>query len=317
MKVGASQEEVASRELRAHCREVLRRQARSFRWASWFLPRAEREDVAVAYAFCRLIDDAVDEASCSGVAASNLAILEDMFFGVSRRTALVSGYVSLCHRRGISLEPAADLMRGARSDLNLVRVKDDEELGLYCYRVAGTVAVMMCGIFGVHDPRAVRHAIDLAVAMQITNICRDVLEDAQRDRIYVPETRLMVRGASQRELVLALRQASHPANVPRRLSSSVASCVVDLLNEAESLYESGQRGMRHLRGRIRLSVMIAAALYREIGVQLLKHRAGDALQGRVVVPTWRKTALTVQEVLRYLFRGRRSVVPGLAGGRHQ
>src|SRR5690606_23084968 len=135
-------------------------------------------------------DDTVDEADDENEARQRLVLIEEMLGGTRAPSPIVAAYIALMEAADIGLAPARDLIAGARSDLQAVRMRTDEEFLQYCYRVAGTVGLMMCGVLGVRDVGARRHAIDLGIAMQMTNICRDVLEDAKRDRVYLPEGRL-------------------------------------------------------------------------------------------------------------------------------
>ncbi len=294
------------RALMGRCREVLGKHGRSFHWASLILPKEVRDDAALAYAFCRLVDDSADEATSLEAANEQLVEIEDMLDGRRPRTELIEAFVLMCERRHIAMTPALDLIAGARSDLASVRVDSDETLDLYCYRVAGTVGLLMCGILGVKESEAMRRAVHLGMAMQLTNICRDILEDLERDRIYLPESRLMRVGLSQRDICLAIRDGRATPQAVREISSKLALSVRELLNEAELLYESGRQGMRYLQGRVRLAVMVAGVLYREIGVRLRDQRGGDALQGRVIVPTWRKWVLTLREFFGFLTGGPKS-----------
>ena len=290
------------------CQAVLNQHAKSFRWASYFLPRRMRRDAALAYAFCRLVDDTADETPSVHLAREELNRLEGMLLGALPRAALVAAFVEMCEQRHIGLVPALDLIAGARSDLGLVRIRDDGELHQYCYRVAGTVGLMMCGILGVTDPRARQHAVDLGVAMQITNICRDVVEDARRDRIYLPQTRLKDENLSPRAVMQGTaRELPSGAD---HFEQQLASVVIGLLAEADTLYQSGTIGTKFLKGRVRLAILIASSIYREIGVRLRSRYQGNVLRGRVVVPAGRKLALTLRSCLQYWTRRGDSTVPG-------
>ena len=252
-------------------RDILSTHARSFRWASWFLPSDRRDDAAVVYAWCRLADDAVDEAVSAEAATDAVILLTAELTGEREPRPIPAAFLEVCRRRGISVEPALELLKGCRSDLGDVRLESDEELLRYCYRVAGTVGLMMCGVLGVTERAAAAHAVDLGVGMQLTNICRDVLEDAQRGRTYLPASRLRAVGVTPESL---LRGDADP--------EAVASVVRDLLALAERYYESGDLGMRFIPARSRVAILVAARVYRAIGAVLLQ-RGGDALSGRVWV----------------------------------
>jgi phytoene synthase len=197
----------------------------------------------------------------------------------------VSALRDLFERRRIDVRYALELVAGVASDLGEVRVADDAALVRYGYRVAGTVGLMMVGVLGVRAAEALPHAVDLGVAMQLTNICRDVREDAERGRVYLPASRLRALGvAPTPEGVLGARDA-------------VRRVVTDLLALADRYYASAEDGMRHIPWRARLAILVASSVYRAIGVRLLS-RGADALAGRTVVPFGGKLWAAVGAVLR-------------------
>lgn len=253
--------------------EVLAAQGRSFAWAAPFLPPKARADAAICYAFCRLVDDAADEAASPEEGRTALLALEAELEGRAPARPFVAAYREVAARNGIDPRVARDLVEGARSDLGRVRVKDDEELLLYAYRVAGTVGLMMARLIGAHDPRALRHAVDLGVAMQITNICRDVAEDAGRDRVYLPKERLVAVGVAPEALLEGRAQ-------PR----AVTRVVADLVALADRFYASADEGMRYIPPRARLAIWIAARVYRAIGLKVVK-RGEQALRSRTTLGT--------------------------------
>ena len=266
-------------------RAVMQHHARSFAWAAAFLSPAQADDAAVLYHFCRLVDDTVDEAVDARTAGQGLARLRAELQGVLPPRGVLAALFEVADRTGLDLACAAELIEGCRSDLDLQQIADDRELLRYCYRVAGTVGLMMCSVLGVEDPRARAFAIDLGVGMQLTNICRDVLEDARRGRTYLPDRRLRAHGASAARLISA-PEAARPA---------VVAVTTDLLALADRYYDSAMAGLRYLPWRARFAVLVAARIYRAIGTQL--RRAGaDPLQGRTVVTAAGKTF----EVLRSL-----------------
>lgn len=277
------------------CEGILERHARSFSMASVFLPRKMRQNAAICYAFCRLVDDAVDEVEDENEARRRLALVEEMFNGTRAPSPIVAAYIELMEAADIGLSPARDLIAGARSDLDEVRLQTDEEFLLYCYRVAGTVGLMMCGVLGVRDVAARRHAIDLGIAMQMTNICRDVLEDARRDRVYLPEERLRSWGVETVD-VLRVRNEMPPDEATR---AGVSRVVREVLVWADLYYDSGAAGLRFIPARARLAIVVARALYRDIGRTLMLW-GGDALLGRATVSYARKCVLTVRCVVNWI-----------------
>lgn len=282
-----------------YSRDVLSTHARSFRWASKFLPAEGRDDAAVVYAFCRLVDDTADEADSEERALVELNILEEEVTGERDARPIVTAFLDVAARRDMDVRSAVELIAGVRSDLGEVLVADDAELLRYCYRVAGTVGLMMCSILGVSDREAYPHAIDLGVAMQITNICRDVLEDAGRGRVYVPEDRLRAVGVTHQDILDGTADRA-----------AVATVVVDLLQLAESYYESADLGMRYIPTRSRLAIVVAGRLYRGIGIKLWRQKSGDALQGRTWVAWPGKVALVGASMVHFF----KPKVLGLGGG---
>ena len=252
-------------------RNVLAKHSRSFSWASVFLPADRRDDASVVYAMCRLIDDVADEAEDETRAEIQLGLLREELRGQRPARPLVDQFLSVAERRNMDITYALELIEGVESDLGTVVFETDRELLRYCYRVAGTVGLMMCAVLGVDQREALPHAIDLGVAMQITNICRDVLEDAERGRVYLPAERLRDAGTSP-EAVLA-------GDADRR---AVADVVDDLLMLADEYYASADDGMRYIPAKCRLAIVVASRVYRAIGVKL-RSNGSDALAGRTIV----------------------------------
>jgi len=266
-------------------REVMAKHARSFRWASWFLPSECRDDAAVVYAFCRLIDDIADETEDTNLARVELEVIRLELSGVQPARPLVAAFLEVASRTQMNLKYADELIEGVLSDLGRVKFETDAQLLRYSYRVAGTVGLMMCPIIGVQEGTARAHAIDLGVAMQLTNICRDVLEDAQRQRIYLPVERLNKAGVDVTRLLSELGQGAQVSMVVR-----------DVLQMAESYYRSAEDGMRFIPARTRFAILVASRLYRAIGLRLLL-KGANPMSGR----TWIGTPGKLYWVVRALF----------------
>lgn len=265
----------------SEARAVLSAHGKSFRFAGAFLDNDRLDDAAVVYAFCRAVDDAVDEASSVEEARAAATALQNELAGEAPPRAVVRAFFEVARRRDIDVGYARELVTGVASDaVAAVRVEDDGGLLRYCYRVAGTVGGLMCGVLGVTEKQALPFAIDLGVAMQLTNICRDVLEDAEKNRRYLPQTRLHKEGGV----------GSVAAIVDGRDRDAVKAVVKDLLALAEVYYESGEVGLRFIPWRSRFGIFVAARLYRAIGRKLLR-RGGDPLDGRVSTTLLEKLAL--------------------------
>lgn len=266
--------------------QVLAFRARSFRWASAFLSRSQRRRVASLYAFCRAVDDLADGEWETPETQQDLDhILAALAAEPNGESLWPSNYLwfrELCLECSIDFAVVRELIMGMSSDLGAVQLRCDRELVRYCYRAAGTVGLMMCSVLGVRDPRAWRHAIDLGIAMQLTNIARDVLEDAKASRVYLPADRLGAYGVAPEDLV---RGNADP--------QAVRLVVADVITMAEGYYRSGDDGVRFLPMRARWSILVASRLYRGIGRRLRRRFQSDPLSGRVVVPWFEKLALVV------------------------
>lgn len=260
--------------LTVRAQQTLERHGRTFRQAQVFLPRASAEDAAVIYLFCREADDLADEAPDPAAAREALDGMLAELRGERAPGPVVAAFLEVMERRGGSREPAIALVDAIRGDLEPVRVADDAALLRYAWGVAGTVGLLMAPVLGTRAAEAAGPAQDLGIAMQITNICRDVREDALRGRVYLPATRLLAHGVRPEE-VLTLG-ASREA---------VAAVVLELLDLADRYYASAKDGYRFLPWRARLCVAVAGAVYRRIGLRLREVHGGDALVGRTVVPT--------------------------------
>ena len=267
-------------------REVLATHARTFNLASIFLPNDQRDDAAIVYAFCREVDDLVDEAKDPEVGRRAVEELGEMLRGERAANPLADAFLEVVERRGIPIQAAHDLMDGVVSDVGEVTLVDDNDLIQYGYAVAGTVGLMMCGVIGVKEPWALAHAIDLGVAMQITNICRDVAEDAGRGRIYIPSRRLVAAGIDPEEV-----------RIGQIDGAAFAPVLKDVLELAETYYRSGDEGMRAIPWRPRLAIQSASRVYRAIGL-VLRDRAYDVTQGRAVVSKGAKLHWLVRSLLR-------------------
>jgi 15-cis-phytoene synthase len=249
---------------------VLATKGRTFYWARYLLGRAYGGRATRLYGFCRHLDDLVDEASSSDEARRALDMHRcDLLSGRSN-DPLVSDALALMQQCAIDPIFALELISGVESDLESVRIADIDELLRYCYKVAGTVGLMMTGVLDVKCPRALPHAIDLGIAMQLTNICRDVADDAQLNRRYLPASFLGDMDVGQ--LI-----APDPS-----IQGELRHCLKTLLALADQYYKSGEAGLHYLPVNARAAILVAARVYREIG-QVLKARDFAYWQSRAFV----------------------------------
>jgi 15-cis-phytoene synthase len=250
------------------CREAIAAGSKSFNLASRLLNAGVRDETAVLYAFCRRADDAVDlvppEEQAEAAARLQREVAE-VYAGRAPNALVLRAFSVVVQRRGVPQSYAEELIEGMAMDARGERYETLDALLHYCFRVAGVVGLMMCHVLGVSDPRALRRAAHLGLAMQLTNICRDVLEDAGRGRVYLP------------------RQWLAP-DAPLEDRARVKQAVAELLDEADRYYASALLGLPALPWRAALAVRTAARVYRAIGVKL-RARGCDVYQGRVVVST--------------------------------
>lgn len=256
---------------------IMDRHARSFAPAARLLRRADRQRVAQLYALCRTVDDLADEDG-SVDAARRLARIHAALCLGNDCDPIARDVQILFAGRVDGLAAFGDLIAGVRGDLGRVEIADMDALDAYAHAVAGTVGIMMASLFDV--PRAFHaRAADLGKAMQLTNICRDVAGDAVAGRRYLPAT---LCPASPAEIA---------APTPR-VATDIRHAVTVLLGRSEDLYASGHQGLHALPPRVRVSVAIAASLYRGIN-GVLRDRGFDPMVARAYVPAPRKLRLAV------------------------
>ena len=272
-------------------RDVLRRNGRSFYFASLLLGPRHGERAARLYALCRTIDDIADEADEPATASARLAALSGNIAAGDRSDPVAAQALALATETGMNLNALQALIEGVRSDLRPVRMADEAGLLDYAYAVAGTVGLMMCAILDVDDERAYPFAIDLGIAMQLTNIARDVGADARMDRRYLPAEWI---GDVAPAAILAPAQA---------LAGDLQQAVRRLLSLAERYYESGEAGLGFLPLRARLSILTAARVYRAIGSRIAAGGHKPWLQ-RAIVSDARKAVIGLQACASFAARRR-------------
>ncbi len=263
---------------------VLASKGRSFYWARKLLGAKHAERATRLYGFCRYVDDLADEAQSVSAAKQALAeTAQDIAAGRSQQP-VVSDMIALIQECDINPSCVQELINGVTSDLDLVRMKDLPQLLRYCYRVAGTVGLMMSAVLDVQDTTAAPFAIDLGIAMQLTNICRDVSEDAMQNRRYLPAS---ILGDIEPEAL------THNAVFAKHT-------IATLLDLADRYYKSGESGLAFLPLGARAGIFVAARIYRGIGTDLRKRDFAYWTQ-RAVVSTPIKAKLTAQALLSFTF----------------
>jgi len=256
------------------CRDRIRIGSKSFSLAARFFGPEGRDAAFLLYAWCRHCDDQIDDTINLRLQESRVQKLREgtraAFSNEPTAETPFEALRFLARQYQIPEEYANELIEGMAMDVRRERYETFEELLQYCYRVAGTVGLMMVHVMGVSEELALAHASDLGTAMQLTNIARDVLEDANRDRIYLPLNWLDEEGVLDSQITQS-RHREGLARVTRRL-----------LHEADRYYDSGMRGLKYLPWRAALAVAIAGQVYRSIGNQILR-RGARAWDSRTVV----------------------------------
>ena len=269
---------------------TLARQGRSFHWARRLLGATHADRATRLYAFCRRLDDLVDEATSPEEARLALAAADHAIADGRSEDSVLQDGLALMRECGIEPGIVRELIAGMASDAETVRMADEAELLRYCYRAAGTVGLMMCRVLDAPEPAAAAHAVDLGIAMQLTNLCRDVSADARMGRRYLPAS--LVGDIGPTELI----------DPSPTLQPALRAAVARLLALAETYYASGEAGLPFLPVRARAGILVAGRVYRAIG-----HRLAAAeyayWEGRAFVPDWRKATITLAALTTQPLRG--------------
>ncbi|HEU4405848.1 MAG TPA: phytoene/squalene synthase family protein [Polyangiaceae bacterium] len=263
------------------CRELIRRGSRSFFLASRLLPERVRWPAYALYGFCRVADDEVDEGAGGGLArVEGLARrLDRAYAGAPREHPVDRALAAAVRAHGLPRAAFDAMLEGFRWDVEGRPYDGFDELAAYCVRVAATVGVLMTVLMGPRDRATLARACDLGVAMQLTNVARDVGEDARRGRLYLP--RAWLRDAGLDPDAFLARPAFSP---------ELAGVVRRLLGEAAVLYRRADAGIARLPADCRWSIATARRVYAAIGNHVA--RAGfDTVGRRAVVPTGHKLRL--------------------------
>jgi phytoene synthase len=260
----------------AACHEILVRGSRSFWVASWLLPRRMRAPAAAFYAFCRAADDLVDD----GDPARGLEILrrrvDAIFAGRPHDHPADRAFSTVVHLHAIPRATIDALLEGFQWDAESRTYETLDDVLAYGVRVASSVGVVMTLLMGRRDHATLARACDLGAAMQLTNIARDVGEDARRGRLYLPLSWLH----AARVDLDAFLSAPTP-------SEPVRAATLRLLDEADRLYARAHAGIDMLPADCRPAIRAASAIYRDIG-RVIRRRGGDGITGRARVSGLRK-----------------------------
>lgn len=254
---------------------MTRSHGRTFYFASQLLPPAKRRAIHSAYAYCRVADDLVDASDVLGadLVEEKLAAWESQLDTPLDPIALA--YAHTRHHYGIPTTPTYDLFAGMRMDLYPRMYGTWDELREYCYRVAGTVGLISAPILGLRSPSALPHAIDLGIAMQLTNILRDVAEDAALGRLYLPLEDLRIFTVDPESIL-----AGSPTGDFRGL-------IEFEIARARRYYDAAREGIHQLDLSGQFTTLASSHLYGKI-LHQIEGQHHDVFAQRAYVPTSRK-----------------------------
>ena len=253
---------------------LIKKHAKSFYWASIFLPKQTFKKCSYLYNFCRTLDDIVDDKNDIETKKINFLKFKKNFENKNFKDPIIKEMWSIIYSEKISTKIVYDLFDGVETDLvNKLSIKSKKDLLVYSYRVAGTVGLMMSKILKVENKEALKGAIDLGIAMQLTNIARDVFEDNARNRKYI---------------------------------CTKFSSIKDTIKEADIFYQKSFSSISVIPLRTRFSVIVARRIYKKIGDYILKHKDIESYEkaGKIYVPIISKineTFLSIFDFIKLLF----------------
>jgi phytoene synthase len=281
-------------QLTRYGQESMQKGSLSFSFASRLFAKRIRSRVVRLYAWCRYVDNRVDGLPADASQENRqrvLAELEQESFASPAPSELhpaMQAFREVRQELRFPEEHARDLIRGMAMDLEKLEYQTEEQLLLYCYRVAGVVGLMMSYMMDVRSKAAFPHAVDLGMAMQLTNISRDIAEDAAMGRVYLPRDWLDRAGIPEGADLL------HPVYRP-----ALVAVVDKALSLADRYYQSGDAGLKYLPLRCAFAVAIAREVYSAIGHEV-RRRQGQAWEQRVWIPWPQKVRVACRGVGRVL-----------------
>jgi phytoene synthase len=274
-----------------NARNMTRHYSKSFYFSASVLPRQCRWATYAVYGFCRYADNLVDNprARTHDEIRHEVEILANEL-RIAYRTGesehpIIRSFVIAARAYAIPIEYPLDLLRGVVMDLEYSRYATYDDLYVFCYRVASVVGLMMTCVLGYSHPSALVYAEKMGIAMQLTNILRDIEEDAERGRIYLPQEELERFGVTEQDIL------------ERRMTPQIRALMQFQSLRAEQLYHEAEPGILMLPADTRFAIYSASKIYRGI---LPKIEANDynPFCGRVYVPTSRKMRILLSELAR-------------------
>ena len=261
-----------------YCDDKAARSGSSFYYSFLFLPAPQRRAITALYAFCREVDDVVDECNDVNVAYAKLQWWRDevaRLFAGAPQHPVTQALQSVIAAYNLPQEQFQEIIDGMAMDLQQQRYASFKELNLYCYRVASVVGLMAAEIFGYEDRQTLKYAHDLGIAFQLTNILRDVGEDAARGRIYLPTDEMERFGVTADDIL------------QHRMSDGMHALLQFQATRAREYYQRAFARLPESDRYAQRSGLIMAAIYLST-LDAIEQQDFPVLQRRVRLPLWRK-----------------------------
>ena len=240
--------------------------AKSFNWAGFFLPKKTYKNCSYLYDFCRVVDNIADDEDEIEIKKIKFQKFVSDFKQKNFEDPIIQNMWNIINEFNISLEIIYDLFDGIESDIKQnVKIDTRKDLLIYCYRVAGTVGLMMAKILKVSKKQSLKSAIDLGIAMQLTNISRDVIEDSKKNRSYI--------NGNFEEINSTIKLA-------------------------DTFYKNSFYSIREIPLSFRLSILVARRIYRKIGYKILKKKTFEnySKSGKIYVSNFEKVLETILSI---------------------
>ncbi len=262
----------------------LKREGKSFYWASFFLPKKSKENAGILYSICRYFDDIADNNN-----EDKTLYLKDSINEIKKNK---SNEVNIfLTKNKINNSILIDLIEGLIMDQKNIEIQNKEELIKYSYHVAGTVGLMMSKIIGVKNVNATRSAIDLGIGMQLTNIARDVYEDALMNRIYIPSDWIPN---------INLSDLCNEEKLVEEKEKDIINAINNIIILSEKFYNNGYSGLKYIPFTTRLGIFIAANVYKGIGNKIKKNN-NKYLRKRIYLNLFEKILITIKSIFIFTF----------------
>ena len=240
--------------------------AKSFNWAGFFLPKKTYKNCSYLYDFCRVVDNIADDEGEIEIKKIKFQKFVSDFKQKNFEDPVIQNMWNIIHEFNISLEIIYDLFDGIESDIKQnVKIDTRKDLLIYCYRVAGTVGLMMAKILKVSKKQSLKSAIDLGIAMQLTNISRDVIEDSKKNRSYI---------------------------------NGNFEGINSTIKLADTFYKNSFYSIREIPLSFRFSILVARRIYRKIGYKILKKKTFEnySKSGKIYVSNFEKVLETILSI---------------------